>query len=144
MSSEDVGCSSPLDAVIDRSRTPACPWTPWIRLQRRRPPASRRCARAKELSRIDRGRHASRLDYKTVYVLRDGYKTFFESGFMEHCHPQGYVNMRQPFHLGELEKYNVDKENSGSSCGAEQTPTISGLHQSNCQQRRPGLAHALR
>ncbi|KAH7720288.1 Rhodanese-like domain containing protein [Aphelenchoides avenae] len=104
---------------------------------------TRGLAMAKELSRIGRGRHErSRLDYSTVYVVRHGYKAFFESGFTEHCHPQGYVNMRHPFHHGELKKYNIDKENYGSFCDAEQTPSTSGLQQSKASSSLLVLGHS--
>jgi len=39
--------------------------------------------RAQALHLIDRDRHElPSLDYNTIYVLRGGYKSFFESGFM--------------------------------------------------------------
>ncbi|KAH7720287.1 CBN-CDC-25.2 protein [Aphelenchoides avenae] len=79
-------------------------------------------AMAQALRRMDRTRHEyPDLDHDTIYVLKDGYKDFFERGFLEHCYPAGYMTMDNPSHRGELIKYTAHKKKK-RSLGVSEPP----------------------
>ncbi|KAI3380367.1 hypothetical protein SNEBB_003330 [Seison nebaliae] len=54
---------------------------------------------ARDLRHMDRDLHRAsypNLYYPEIYVLKGGYKTFYEKGYVNYCQPQSYLRMHHP------------------------------------------------